>query len=111
MIAGGSKTPTSLARWNADKFIGDGSGLTGVGVSGNFVDKDTTTGQTMKSNLTAPNFIATSDERLKDNITTAPVGLIDSLKGREWDWKESGEKGSGVIAQELGGGTPSPCSH
>ena len=86
---------------NADKFIGDGSGLTGVGVSGNFVDKDTTTAQTMKSNLTAPNFIATSDERLKDNITTAPVGLIDSLKGREWDWKESGEKGSGVIAQEL----------
>ena len=57
--------------------------------------------QTMKSNLTAPNFIATSDERLKDNITTAPVGLIDSLKGREWDWKESGEKGSGVVAQEL----------
>ena len=51
--------------------------------------------------ITAPDFIATSDERLKDNISTAPVGLIDSLKGREWDWKESGEKGSGVVAQEL----------
>ena len=51
--------------------------------------------------ITAPDFIATSDERVKDNITTAPVGLIDSLKGREWDWKESGEKGSGVVAQEL----------
>ena len=49
----------------------------------------------------ATDFISTSDERLKDNIATAPVGLIDSLKGREWDWKESGEKGSGVVAQEL----------
>ena len=51
--------------------------------------------------VSANDFVADSDERLKDNITTAPVGLIDSLKGREWDWKESGEKGSGVVAQEL----------
>ena len=51
--------------------------------------------------VSANDFVADSDERLKDNITTAPVGLIDSLKGREWDWKKSGEKGSGVVAQEL----------
>ena len=57
--------------------------------------------KTFSSNVTAPDFVATSDERAKDNITTAPVGLIDSLKGREWEWKESGEKGSGVVAQEL----------
>ncbi len=57
--------------------------------------------KTFGSNVTAPDFVATSDERVKDNISTAPVGLIDSLKGREWDWKESGEKGSGVVAQEL----------
>ena len=58
-------------------------------------------GYTYGWSITASDFIATSDERVKDNITTAPVGLIDSLKGREWDWKESGEKGSGVVAQEL----------
>ena len=58
-------------------------------------------GYTYGWNITATDFIATSDERAKDNITTAPVGLIDSLKGREWEWKESGEKGSGVVAQEL----------
>ena len=57
-------------------------------------------GYTYGWSITATDFIATSDERLKDNITTAPVGLIDSLKGREWDWA-SGEKGSGVVAQEL----------
>ena len=51
--------------------------------------------------ITAADFVASSDERLKDNITTVPVGLVDSLKGREWEWKESGEKGSGVVAQEL----------
>ena len=58
-------------------------------------------GYTYGWTITATDFIASSDERLKDNIITAPVGLIDSLKGREWDWKESGEKGSGVVAQEL----------
>lgn len=56
---------------------------------------------TVSGTITATDFIATSDERAKDNITTAPAGLIDSLKGREWDWKESGERGSGVVAQEL----------
>ena len=56
---------------------------------------------THNGKITATDFIATSDERVKDNISTAPVGLIDSLKGREWDWSESGEKGSGVVAQEL----------
>ena len=29
------------------------------------------------------------------------MGLIDGLTGREWVWKESGKKGSGVVAQEL----------
>jgi hypothetical protein len=57
--------------------------------------------KTFSSNVKAPDFVASSDERLKDNITTAPVGLIDSLKGRDWDWSESGERGSGVVAQEL----------
>ena len=80
---------------NANKFVGDGSGLTGVG--GGLPDGDFT----HNGKITATDFIATSDERVKDNITTAPVGLIDSLKGREWDWAESGEKGSGVVAQEL----------
>jgi hypothetical protein len=94
-------------KWKDAHFSGvvDAAGFTvngsPISAGGNFVDKDTTTAQTMKSTLTAPDFIATSDERVKDNITTAPVGLVDSLKGREWDWKESGEKGSGVVAQEL----------
>jgi hypothetical protein len=80
---------------NADKFVGDGSGLTGVG--GGLPPGDFT----HNGKITATDFIATSDERAKDNITTAPTGVLEQLHGREWDWKESGEKGSGVVAQEL----------
>lgn len=53
------------------------------------------------SGCTAADFIATSDERLKDNVVTAPTGVIESITGREWDWAKSGNKGSGVVAQEL----------
>lgn len=49
----------------------------------------------------ASDFITSSDERLKDNIETAPLGVIDQLNGRTWDWKRDGGKDSGVIAQEI----------
>ena len=80
---------------NANKFVGDGSGLTGVG--GGLPPGDFT----HNGKITATDFIATSDERAKDNITTAPTGVLEQLHGREWDWKESGEKSAGVVAQEL----------
>ena len=73
--------------------------LKGQGGGGDYVPL--TGDSTVAGTITATDFIATSDERVKDNITTASVGLIDSLNGREWDWKESGEKGSGVVAQEI----------
>jgi hypothetical protein len=50
---------------------------------------------------TAADFVATSDERLKDNIEMAPLGVIDQLNGRTWDWKRDGKKQSGVVAQEI----------
>jgi hypothetical protein len=50
--------------------------------------------------VTASDFTASSDERLKSDITTAP-SVVDQLHGREWTWKADGKKGSGVIAQEL----------
>ena len=101
---------------NAGAFVGDGSGLTnlpssgptytagnGISISSNQIAmKGSYTGNfSATGTITGTDCIATSDERLKDNITTAPVGLIDHLKGREWDWLETREKGSGVVAQEL----------
>ena len=101
---------------NAGAFVGDGSGLTnlpsggptytagnGISISNNQIAmKGSYTGNfSATGTITGTDCIATSDERLKDNIATAPVGLIDHLKGREWDWLETREKGSGVVAQEL----------
>jgi hypothetical protein len=44
---------------------------------------------------------AYSDEKLKENIVTAPLGILDNLRGVEFTWKEDGRIGSGVIAQEV----------
>ena len=57
--------------------------------------------KTFSSNVTAPDFVATSDERLKKNVCTAPTGVIEKIRGVEFEWKESGQLSSGVIAQEL----------
>ena len=57
--------------------------------------------KTFSSNVTAPDFVATSDERAKEQISPMPVGLIDDIKPVQWTWKDSGEKSAGVIAQQL----------
>jgi hypothetical protein len=56
---------------------------------------------TISGTLTATDFVASSDERLKDNISPMPVGLIDDIKPVQWTWKDSGKKSAGVIAQQL----------
>jgi hypothetical protein len=56
----------------------------------------------MKTGVAKANdFESSSDERLKSNITEAPVGVLEQLNGKEWEWNKTGAKGSGVIAQEL----------
>ena len=49
------------------------------------------------------NITALSDRTLKSNITTISDALnkVDSLRGVEFDWIESGGHGIGVIAQEV----------
>jgi hypothetical protein len=56
---------------------------------------------TISGTLTATDFIATSDERLKDDISPLPVGLIDDIKPVQWNWKDGSGKSAGVIAQQL----------
>ena len=52
--------------------------------------------------LTAANdLVAFSDEKLKDNIETAPLGIVEQLRGVEFDWKDTGRASSGMIAQEV----------
>lgn len=51
--------------------------------------------------ITGTDCIATSDERLKQNVTPAKAGVITQLQGVEFDWKDSEVKASGFIAQEV----------
>jgi hypothetical protein len=47
--------------------------------------------------------IATSDQRLKENIVDAPAALpvVAQIKVRQYDWKETGSTNIGFVAQEL----------
>lgn len=56
---------------------------------------------TISGTLTATDFVASSDANRKKNVATAPLGMIDQLRGVEFEWKDSGEMSSGVIAQEV----------
>ena len=49
-----------------------------------------------------------SDKRLKENIEVIPNALdkVQALNGVSFDWKKTGEKSAGVIAQEVQGVLP-----
>lgn len=59
--------------------------------------------QTWGGTKTAPNFVASSDARLKKNIKTRLPSerLADMLRFVEYLWKNNDEQGVGVIAQEV----------
>ena len=56
---------------------------------------------TISGTLTATDFVASSDANRKKNVVTAPLGFVEQLRGVEFEWKDSGEMSSGVIAQEV----------
>ena len=93
-----------VKRWRNGYFTGtvDAGGFTvngqPISAGGDYVPL--TGNSTVNGTITATDFIATSDERLKDNITPMPVGLIDDIKPVSWDWKDGG-KSAGVVAQQL----------
>jgi len=53
--------------------------------------------------LSSTLFTSLSDERSKTNITniTNALGVVQQLQGVEFNWKDNGQKSSGVIAQRL----------
>ena len=53
--------------------------------------------------MTAANFNSTSDSRRKENVLTITNALqkVDSLRGVNFDWIETGISATGVIAQEV----------
>ena len=53
--------------------------------------------------VTASSFLYTSDERLKENIQPLenPLERVENLRGVSFNWKESGKRDIGFIAQEV----------
>jgi hypothetical protein len=63
----------------------------------------TTQGYITALTTTTTSYVGTSDQRLKENIVDAPsfLSVINNIKVRQFDWKETGETDIGFIAQEL----------
>lgn len=59
------------------------------------------TGLTVTGTVTATDFNSTSDASLKENVQDLQHTAIDSVRPVAFNWKETGEKSYGVIAQEL----------
>lgn len=51
--------------------------------------------------LSSTSITELSDANLKDNVETLEATIIDSIRPVSFEWKESGTKAYGVIAQEL----------
>lgn len=63
----------------------------------------TETFRTRSDGCQSNGFFYSSDERLKENIVTIDdsINKIKQLRGVEYDWKKSGKRDIGVIAQEV----------
>ena len=59
--------------------------------------------RTRTNGIQAQGFFYSSDERLKENIVTIEnaVDKVKKLRGVEYNWKDSGDKDIGLIAQEV----------
>ena len=98
----GEQDPTSDAihifRGNSDHYVSSGASIM------DFIAGSTSVGSITASGTSGVNYNTTSDISLKENIQDAESasGIIDSLKIRQFDWKDSQEHQSfGVVAQEV----------
>lgn len=79
--------------------------LGNVGIASTIpTSKLTVTGDVLVSGVvTATDFDSTSDLTLKDNIRkiSKPISKIEKIRGVTFEWKETGQKAMGVVAQEI----------
>jgi len=90
--------------WGDISQLPDQTGNTNELLVTNGTTADWSEGLTYSSGtLTTTNFNATSDISLKKNIQTvdSALSIINKLNGIEFEWKNTGKKSSGIIAQEL----------
>jgi hypothetical protein len=90
-------------------FVSSGSSILnvnadGINVTGIVTSTSVFTDNVVSSGIvTAQDFDSLSDINYKTNVETVEnaLGIVGSLRGVSFDWKESGSGSYGVIAQEL----------
>lgn len=85
-------------------YTGNASPATTLGSSSNALRMSINSSGTVTvvGDVTAASFTYSSDERLKKNITKSPgLDTLKLLKGVQFEWKDSGRKDYGVIAQDI----------
>jgi hypothetical protein len=66
------------------------------------IRRDNTEVGSISATTTLTSYNTTSDQRLKTNIVDAPLGNIDSIKVRSFDWiADNSHQEYGMVAQEL----------
>jgi hypothetical protein len=106
---GGSLNALSFSGYLTSAGSYNGSTARTVSVAGTSVNTGNTlvardiSGDFTAGTITATDFNSTSDNRVKENISTFENGLetIKQLRGVNYTLKENGRKSIGVIAQEL----------
>jgi hypothetical protein len=105
--ASGSATFTNLGNATLTLTIADDSHNHTIanvdGLQTSLNSKANLSGATFTGDVTAPNFNTTSDASVKDGIMTidSPLNTIANLRGVNFDWKQTGQKSMGVVAQEV----------
>ena len=92
-----------LASGAGNAAAANGAGLTIDGASATFTYASTGDKFVSNKDVEAPNFNATSDITLKENVSIidGALDMINNLEGISWNWKSDGRASLGVSAQNV----------
>ena len=92
-----------VASGAANAAAADGAGLTVDGANATFTYASSGDKFVSNKDVEAPNFNATSDITLKENVSIidGALDMIGQLNGISWNWKSDGRPSLGVSAQNV----------
>ena len=95
-------TLTNDTTTNATQYIGMSRSISGAWTAAYVADSELYFNPSTGT-LFSVQFQSLSDEKVKTNVQTitCAVDTVKSLRGVEFDWRDSGLRSSGVIAQEI----------